>query len=152
MKTNKRGITPIMTTLLLVSFAVAVGVVVMNFGRAQAEEGAQCAINIDLKLAEIGGQSQLCYDPASQSIRFTVENGVNIKVEGLIVNIIETDKAESVEVNDAKIIKAGTYLGTVKYAAAGALQQVKLIPKVMLFDQEEICAEQALVVENIRNC
>lgn len=141
-----------MITMLLVSLAVAVGVVVMNFGQAQVEEGAQCAITIGLKLAEIGGQSQLCYDSASQSIRFTVENGVNIKVEGLIVNIIETDKAESVEVNDAKIIKAGTYLGTVKYAVAGAIQQVKLVPKVMLFDQEEICAEQALVVENIRNC
>ena len=151
MITNKRGITPIMATLLLVSFAVAVGVVVMNFGRAQVEEEAQCAINIGLKLAEIGGQQQLCYDSTQQSIRFTIENGVNIKVEGLIVNIIETDKAESIEVNEAKIIKAGTYLGTIKHAAS-SIQQVKIIPKVMLFDQEEICAEQALVVENIRNC
>ena len=149
---DRRGITPLMATLLLLSFAVAVGVVVMNLGRAQVEDGAQCAIDIGLHLAEIGGQQQICYDASTQKIKFTIENGVNIKVEGLIVNVIDSGKAESFELNEAKMIKAGTYLGSVNFKAGGGIKQVKIIPKVVLFDVEQVCAEKALVVENIRNC
>lgn len=143
-----------MVTMLLLSLAVAVGVVIMNFGRAQVEENAQCAIDIGLHLASIGGQEQLCYDAAKKALSFTVENGLNIKVDGLIVNVIGTDKAETVEVNDAKMGKAGTYVGKVAFdsAAGGQIRQVKITPKVVLYDEEQICGEQAIVVENVGNC
>lgn len=151
---GREGVTPLMVTMLLLSLAVAVGVVIMNFGRAQVEENAQCAIDIGLHLASIGGQEQLCYDAAKKALSFTVENGLNIKVDGLIVNVIGTDKAETVEVNDAKMGKAGTYVGKVAFdsAAGGQIRQVKITPKVVLYDEEQICGEQAIVVENVGNC
>ena len=151
---NKRGISPIIATLLLISFAVALGVVIMNFGRAQVELEAECAIDVGLKLAKISNQEQVCYNTAQKKVQFTVENGVNIPVEGLIVNIIGQNKAETVELNNAKMTKAGTYLGQVNYNAAvsGAIRQVKITPKVILFDAEQICTEKSLILENIRNC
>src|SRR3989338_4478627 len=132
---NKKGVTPLMATFLLVSFAVAVGVVVMNFGRAQVEEAAECSLSTDLKLVQIGGTEQLCYDATAQKLLFTVENGVNIKVEGLVVNIIGTNKAETMELNDAVMVLAGTYVGTINYDSSvnGAIRQVKITPKVTLY-------------------
>jgi len=151
---GKEGVTPLMVTMLLLSLAVAVGVVVMNFGRAQVEENAQCAIDIALQLSSIGGQEQLCYDAGKKALSFTVENGVNIKVEGLIINIIGSEKAETFELNDAKLIKAGTYVGKVAFdtATGGQIKQVKITPKVVLYDTEQICSEQAIVVESVGNC
>jgi len=148
---DKKAITPLMATFLLISFAVAIGVVVMNLGRAQLEENAQCAVDIGMKLAVISSTEQLCYDAKAQALKFTVENGVNIKVVGLIANIIDDLKAESFEL-DAPIIKAGNYLGNVKYSASGPIKQVKITPKVILHDQEQICTEQAIIQENIANC
>lgn len=143
-----------MATFLLVSFAVAVGVVVMNFGRAQVEEAAECSLNTDLKLAQIGGTEQLCYDATAQKLLFTVENGVNIKVEGLVVNIIGTNKAETMELNDAVMVLAGTYVGTINYDSSvnGAIRQVKITPKVTLYEQELFCPEQSVVVEKVKEC
>jgi len=151
---KKKGITPLMATLLLISFAVAIGVVVMNFGAAEVESNAQCPVQIGLKLAIIGGQDQICYDSAKKDVTFTLENGVNIKVEGLIFNAIGSTKAESYELNEAKMIKAGNYLGHVTYdsAVSGTIKQIKITPKINLYDAEQICTEQALVIENIRNC
>jgi len=149
MNKNKKAITPIMATLLLISFAVAVGVVVMNLGRAQVESDAQCAIEIGLKFSEIGGQQQLCRDN-NGNLKFTLENGINIKVEGLVINVIGIDKAETFEINDAQMTKAGTYLGNVNFP--GQIRQVKITPKIILYDNEEICTEQALVSENILPC
>jgi flagellin-like protein len=151
---GKRGIAPLVATLLLISFAVSLGVVIMNFGRAQVELEAECAIDINLKLSEIGGEKQICYDAAKKDISLTLENGVNIKVEGLIANIIGSQKAESFELNDAKIGKAGTYLGHVTYdsAVSGEIRQVKITPKVILYDEEQICIEKSLIAENVKVC
>lgn len=153
-KHKKKGVTPLMITLLLISFAVAVGVVVMNFGAAEVEEEAQCPVQIGLKLAIIGGQEQLCYDSAKKDVAFTLENGVNIKVEGLVFSVIGEVKAESYELNDAKMIKAGNYLGHLNYdsSVSGKIKQIKITPKIVLYDAEQICTEQATVLENVRNC
>ena len=154
MRNKKKGITPLMAAFLLISFAVAVGVVIMNIGSAQVEEKAQCPIEVGLKLALISGQEQMCYDLAKKDLVFTLENGINIKVEGLVVNVIGETKAESFEVSDAKMIKAGSYLGHLTYdsSVSGNIRQIKISPKVVLYEAEEICTEQALVLENIRNC
>lgn len=148
---DKKAITPLMATFLLISFAVAIGVVIMNLGRAQVEENAQCAVDIGMKLAVISSSEQLCYDAQAQALKFTVENGVNIKVVGLIANIIDEQKAESFEL-DAPIIKAGNYRGNLHYSASGLIKQVKISPKVILHDEEQICTEQAIVKEDIANC
>ena len=151
---NKKGIAPLVATLLLISFAVALGVVIMNFGRAQVELEAQCPINVGLKLAQISNTDEICYDQTKKDISFTLENGVNIKVEGLIVNIIGSQKADSFELNEAKINKAGNYLGHVKYdtTTGGEIRQIKITPKVILYDEEQICIEKALVIENVKAC
>lgn len=151
---NKRGISPLIATLLLISFAVALGVVIMNFGRAQVELEAQCPINVGLKISNIGGQDDICYNAATKQLKFTIENGVNIKVEGLIANIIGTQQAQSFDLSAAKIIKAGTYIGTINYdsSTSGDIRQIKITPKIVLYDEEQICTDKALIVENVRAC
>lgn len=143
-----------MITFLLVSFAVAVGVVVVNLGRAEVEEKAECTLEIGLKFSEVGGEEQFCLDRAKGQLFFTVENGVNIKVEGLVVNIVGGQKAETQQLGEAKIEKAGVYMKYLPYnlGEMGEIKQVKIIPKVNLFDQELICQEQGLVVEKVRDC
>ena len=149
---DKRGIAPLVATLLLISFAVALGVVIMNFGRAQVELEAQCAIDVGMKLAVIGGGEDICSD--GKEIRFTMENGVNINVEGLLISIIGTQKAETFEINDAKMGKAGSYIGKVQYdvSASGDVRQIKISPKVLLYDEEQICIEKAVIVEGVKGC
>ena len=151
---NKRGITTLMATLLLISFAVAVGVVIMSFGRAQVEEEAQCSINIGLKFSMVGGEEQFCFDRAKNQLFFVIENGVNIEVDGLVVNIIGTKSAQTYTLDDAKIEKAGTYLKYLDYdlATIGDVRQIKIVPKVNMYDEELVCQEKAIVLEKIKNC
>lgn len=145
---------PLVATLLLIAFAIALGVVIMNFGRAQVEMEAQCTINIGLKFSVVGGEEQFCLDRSKNQLFFIVENGVNIKVEELVVNIIGTKQALTHELADAKIEKAGTFMRYVPYDAGeiGDLRQIKIIPKVKMYDEELICQEKAIVLENVRDC
>lgn len=151
---KKKGITPLMATLLLISFAVALGVVIMSFGRAQVDLEAQCSIDVNLKFSVVGGEEQFCIDQAKKQLFFVVENGINIEVVGLVVNIIGTEKVQTYDLNDAKIEKAAAYMKYVPYdtAAIGTLRQIKIIPKVNMYDEELICQEKGIILEAVRDC
>ncbi len=151
---DKRGIAPLVATLLLIAFAVALGVVIMNFGRAQVELEAQCTIDVGLKFSMVGGEEQFCLDRGGEQLFFVVENGPNINVEGLTVNIIGTKKAVTYDLEDAKIEKAGAFLKYVPYdvEGIGELRQMKIVPKVVMYDEELICQEKAIVLERVRDC
>jgi len=150
----RKGIAPLVATLLLISFAVSIGVVFMSFGRAQVGLEATCTIDVGMNFLEIGGEKLICMDEIKNDLTFTIENGVNIAVDGLIVNVIGTQRAESYDLNDAKMTKAGSYVTHLGYneELSGDIRQMKIIPKVVLFDTQEVCIEQALVVENIPDC
>ena len=154
MKMNRKAITPLMATFLLISFAVAVGVVIMNFGRAEVKQEAVCPLTTGLRFAKIGGEEQFCYDAAQKRIQFTVENGVNANIDGLTVSIIGTQRAESFDLLEAKMGKAAAYVGSISHdpAVSGEIRQVKIIPHITLYDHEQICSEQGLVVEEIKLC
>ena len=151
---NKKGISPLIATLLLISFAVALGVVIMNFGQAQVELEAECTINIGLRFAEIEGKTQMCYDRSKEEIFFVVENGVNIKVEGLVINVIGTKQVQTFDFDDAKMDKAGAYLKNVPFSLAegGEIRQIKVVPKVIMYDEEVICQEKFISVDELRDC
>ena len=151
---NTKGITPLMTTILLISFAVAVGVVIMNFGRASVEEESECSVDPQIQLSNITGKLQICYDFVGKALTFTVENGAVSPVQGLVVNVIGTEKAHTFEINDAKMPRAGSYIAKLQYdfAVGKAIRQVKITPKIRLQDKEEICVDKAVIVEDIKGC
>ena len=151
---KKRAMTPLMATFLLVTFAVAIGVVVINLGGAQVEKTAECSLDIGMTLASIGGKEQLCYDAEKKSLSFTLENGVNANIEGVVVSIIGAEKAETVELHDAKMSRAGSYVGNAAFDSmvSGTIRQVKISPQVNLKGETQICPEQAAVVESVREC
>ena len=58
------------------------------------------------------------------------------------------------ELDDAKIEKAGAFMRYVPYNAEeiGELRQIKIVPKITLYDEELICQEKAIVLEKVRDC
>lgn len=143
-----------MMTLLLVSLAVAVGAGVMKLGQAQVESDAVCPLKMGMTAAVIGGVEQICYDEAAKKISFVVENGVNANVEGILVDVVGANKALTVDMIEAKIAKAGSYVGSVDYDASvfGEIKRVKLAPQLGVADGKLICSEEAVVVESLRKC
>ncbi len=151
---NKKALTPIIATILLISFAAATSVVVMNLGSAQVEEEAECPVEVGLSFAQIKDADHICFDAAKKELAFTIKNGKNSKVEGLLVNIIGEDGSQSEELAEVVVPKAGTYRGKIAYdlEANGAVVQVEIVPTIVPYDEPQICTEQALIVEEVGEC
>ncbi len=145
-KVNRKGITPLMAAFLLLSFAIALGVFLTNLGRAQVEEAAVCPVNIGLV------EKTICL--GNGQLMFLVQNGITTDINGLVVSIIGTEQAQTIELSNLAIGKGGIYSNNIAYnqASYGRLRQVKITPKIALYDQEHICTEKAIIKENIVNC
>ena len=114
---NKKAVSPLIATVLLIAFAIALGAIVMNWGKTWVEEemesgqeefyaSKECDRDIQLGIKSIGNRPQLCYSYSSGNltIEFMVSNGGPRTIGGLRViaygtngSINQTTSAEALE-------------------------------------------------------
>ena len=156
---NKRGVSPLIATVLLISFAVALGAVVLNWGRNLdiPKPGDKCAdISIKLRTAN---NLQVCYSVSGQDvyIHFIIDNSGNIDIDGLGIWITGEKATKLLEFNEFSI-KKGELLDinddSVKYDfnAYGSIKNIQFFPKVKIGDSIDICTRSSVKADKIGAC
>ena len=156
---NKRGVSPLIATILLISFAVALGSVVLNLGRNLdiAKPGDICA-GIIMNIRNIG-ESQVCYSGQGQNtyINFIIDNDGSANIDGLGIWITGEKGTKLLDFNDFLIEKGE--LREVKDKsinydsnAYGTIKQIQFFPKIKDVDSMELCARNSVKVSNIKAC
>ena len=155
---DKRGISPLLSTVILIFLAIGVGVILMNWGRAQLEANAKCAVDTELDFVFLNGDPQVCFDGSGSNgfVKFIVENGVNIDVSSLSVRIIGSEQVYE-SVLDKSFIEVGSSLQKVvpyDFDVFGKIRQVRITPRIQVYPKEPslICPEQSLIIESISEC
>ncbi|MFC1723307.1 archaellin/type IV pilin N-terminal domain-containing protein [Nanoarchaeota archaeon] len=167
---NKKGVSPLIATVLLIAFAVALGAVVMNWGRGYVEDTAntarersdtevKCASDVDIAVVDIDGTPQICYNISGTTdyMEMIVENRKSTTVESLTVRMIGTSTrvpetynlgdSSNLTANKAKFFNVSYDAGTL-----GDIQQVKITPTIKVAGQDVICAQNAEIVNNLKPC
>jgi hypothetical protein len=155
---NKRAISPLVSTIILIVLAVGIGILVMNWGRAQLEAGAKCSIDTEMNIVTLNGIPQVCYSGSAENgfVKFILENGANTDIETIQIRIIGSKEVYLQELSDSAIEKGYTLQKIVPYNfdLFGGIRQVKLAPKIIIYPEEPslLCPEQAIILENINPC
>ena len=100
---SKKGISPLIATVLLIAFAVALGAVVMNWGRSYVEDTAadaertsqtkvDCSLGVDLEIKEISGDPKICLDTDEEEVVVYLVNRGSKVLEGIKTTIIGTEE------------------------------------------------------------
>ena len=141
---NKRGVSPLIATVLLISFAVALGSVVLNWGRNINLTGGGCS-GVSMKIRNIG-EAEACYSGSGQNgyINFFIDNtgskdisGLDIWIMGekgtklLDLNNLSINKGELLSVNDKSI--------TYDFDTYGVINEIRFFPKVKIGDSIQTC-------------
>lgn len=66
---SKRGMSPLIATVLLIAFAVALGVMVMNWGKSAQPIAPVAGTDIKVNAYALGDKTLLCFDPAAYNLR-----------------------------------------------------------------------------------
>ncbi|MBU4493644.1 MAG: hypothetical protein KKA61_04695, partial [Nanoarchaeota archaeon] len=106
---NKKGVSPLIATILLIAFAVALGAVVMSWGRnvefLREEPGIEKCANVNLKIEKINNIPQVFYGGTGLDgfIKFTIENNGNEDIEGVIVWVIGEKNTNTIDLEESSI-------------------------------------------------
>ncbi len=80
---NKRGVSPLIATVLLIAFAVSLGAVVMNLG---VNFGRDVCEQVDFEALTLGGVPDACLSNDNE-LRLTLHN-IGIPVDGYRITIL----------------------------------------------------------------
>lgn len=138
---GKRGVSPLVATLLLVGFAVALGGVVMSWGQNIVEDGAaghSACVDISVALQDLSNGRQICHGGIGKAgfIDFIVANNAPFPVNGLSVWIFgqsfdQSNIVKVTEISDINIDSQDPYTAHVLYdfTRFGEISKVQIVPK-----------------------
>jgi flagellin-like protein len=158
---NKKGVSPLIATILLIAFAVALGSVIMNWGlHLNIGENADLCRNVEIKLRNIDDTSEACYGGfgANGYINFIVDNVGAAEVNGFSVWVLGDKSQTSIsDISDILIRKGQLYDKNdqgVKYdfSAYGNIKSLQIIPKIINQGVPEACLKAAVKAEKIGIC
>jgi flagellin-like protein len=168
---SKKGISPLVATVLLIAFAITIGALIMGWGQGLIEGSAEtakstsdreifCTVGTSLQVKVVAGEKKLCYRNVSNSqgrIDFMLENNGDKQVSGIRMVIVgETDENEVYDLDNLTIIGGGVKKGTQTYnmTVLGNVTQVEFIPKVISDSASvpELCSNRRLQEDGIFEC
>ena len=157
---GRRGISPLVATVLLIAFSVALGAVVMSWGETYIEQKAEFVSGksevggpcdaATISIIKVKGQLELCV--RGDTIEAFVENGQQA-LAGIKARVLGTSGVFLVENILSSPLAAGESIKTsFTFKQVGELQQVKLTPIVNVNDKQQFCTQSDTIVEDIRPC
>ena len=165
---TKKAISPLIATVLLIAFVIALGAVIMNWSKTYTEEEMgssrteyyavkECERYVGLEIKEIDGKPKLCYNltGTTLNIDFMLENTGTKTIEGVrVVAIGADDSVNSTGSNfliENTSIKLGGILKNVTTftvsSTFGSLAQVEFISFLNTTGAVEktLCSKKSLV-------
>ena len=156
---NKKGVSPIIATVLLISFAVALGSVVLNWGRNLdiSKPGDLCA-GVSIKIRTVDN-AQVCYSGSGKSayIKFILDNNGIVDIDGIGIWVTGDKGTKLLDFNELAI-KKGELLDigddSIKYdaIATGNIKNIQFFPKLKSDISIDICASDSIKVSTIKKC
>lgn len=163
---NKRAVSPLIATVLLIAFSVALGAVVMNWGTQYVKDTSEdsasnsdvklaCSTGVSLEFIKIDGVTQVYYTNSSNELNISalITNGPT-PIEGIKVTVIGNDieeyiHTEEIGAGDKFKIEANfsvTDMSDFTDSSGEAVRRVEFVPFIKIPDRKTVdyCSDSAL--------
>ena len=138
----KKAITPLISTILLLVFAIGLGSLVISWGNTQIYEGCQ---EVEIDITSLNNNRQLCEQDGS--IAAILENNGQAYLRDLRIITLYSD---NVLTQDYLIsLKPGSFQRfSFSVEDISKVLKIRLIP----FNVDVLCTEKRVEIENIVTC
>lgn len=87
---NKRGLSPLIATVLLIAFAVSIGAMIMSWSiETHAPSEQTTCEQTSIALQELTTGDAICYDEQTQAVRFLLQNTGSTTINQLTLRVID---------------------------------------------------------------
>ena len=155
---SKKGVSPLIATILLIAFAVALGSVVMNWGLSLSlGKSSDTCRNVEIEIRSVNG-IESCFGGFGQNgyINFIIDNK-GADISGIAIWIVGDKGTRLFDFDNIMIKKGSLYDKKDKevsydFSQFGNIKQVQFIPKVKSGQTNEICPKNSIKAEKIGVC
>ena len=159
---SRKGITPLVATILLVAFSVGLGALVMSWGEDYIEEKAEFVQGTaevksgcdtaQFSVIKIGGQQQACLGP--NGIQLWIDNGPDIDLFNIHARIAGSNGIGVIEgILVQPLVKSNAVKVVVPFdRTISPILQIKLTPKIWTGSAAITCAQNAVTLERLQPC
>jgi len=147
---NRRGISPLIATVLLIAFAVSIGTMIMNWGKDAVAVGDCSETKLEVQM--INTKPLFCYDIPNSRINVMIKNTGTTDVNRLKMRIITPDfNTEDKDLTDSSIQAGDIKTKNIDYVHSGKFR-VEIIPIITTGGKEKICSDKYVFVDDISAC
>ncbi|MBN2051919.1 hypothetical protein JW756_00270 [Candidatus Woesearchaeota archaeon] len=142
---EKRGMSPLIATMLLIAFAVALGAMIMNWSSTLGEKDAG---GPDCSKVMMEISPYLCY--AENMIKISVKN-TGKAVEAVSLKIVDSSGETLKVLPDSKLASGEVMNRDVPFAKSGKTS-LALTPSINYKGEAAPCTKPAIKIDDLPNC
>lgn len=153
---NKKGVSPLIATILLIAFAVALGSVIMNWG-LNLDLSDKCN-TLDFELRPIQ-EKNMCNGGSGESsyLNFILDNKGSVDIHGVSLLVIGDKETafldlDGIVVSSRSLFETKNDMATFNMATTGRPQEVELTPKILNEGKRERCTKKAVTIKEFSRC
>jgi len=142
---------PLFSTIILIGFAIALGGVVMSWGKGgytPAVSVSECQ-QTSLSLISYGENKGVC--SADNKLYFTIQNNGEIMLEGIKVSVLGNKEIYS-GVVEGPIDTADVVKLELGYPDVGKIEKIIFTPKFDYLNKERLCPKNGFSIEDVGEC
>ncbi len=153
---SKRGISPLIATVLLIAFSVALGTMIMNWSHdvlnPPGDDYSCDAINVGIRLSE--GMPIICILRDISTIKVVLENQGEMPFDFIDYSVIDTNTPDLFDGRITEGIEVGRLTNEeISYTLQDdSSLQISFVPGFKTSEGERICTEKKIVYDNIPQC
>ncbi len=148
---TKKAMSPLFSTIILIGFAIALGGIVMSWGRAGygVEEGIIVCEQTSLSLVSYGENKGICSKDGI--LYFTMQNNGEVNLDGIKVSLLSNEEIYSSVINQ-QIGSADIVNLELGHPYIGKIEKVIFTPKFIYSGRERLCPRNGFSTEAIGEC
>lgn len=150
-KWGRKGMSPLLVTIFLVAFAVALGAVVMSWGSNGGSRESSTCDSVSISPQMLLGDELICYNESAGKLKVVVINSGSVDLNSIINRQVNSnyDIKDDVIANSA--LREGQVLSTELLLSPGRVR-LELIPTISVLGDEVLCTGKSLIREDIDEC
>ncbi len=153
---NRRAMSPLIATVLLIAFAVALGAMIMNWSAGVPEptdtwrSSSSPCDSVKLELSEAFGKPLFCYSDGA--IKFNILNVGTKEISAIEIRTLNSELKEVKQLlPNSKMLVGETFSDEVTFDKSGKVH-VELVPQIVVDDATQFCQKQAIIQDVLSDC
>ena len=143
---NRKAITPLISTILLLSFAIGLGTLVMSWGTSESSKEMSCE-DVSISITDLNSSKQICME--GTELKAVLENNGNVVINRLEVIMLTSDSVMTKEFEVNMVPMEFKHVSfSIETANISKILKIRMIPII----NSKSCIQQRFEIERIEKC